>query len=73
MADAEWSATIVDRNKWYKSNVVDPKAKIEGCKNWSFLFNGSNVQLEDGVELISNVHIEGNTVIGKGTWNLSFC
>ena len=28
---------------------------------------GPNVILNDNVELISNVHVEGNTVIGKGT------
>ena len=28
---------------------------------------GPNVELSDDVELISNVHIEGNTKIGKGT------
>jgi len=32
-----------------------------------FCFVGPKVQLDDGVELISNVHIEGNTKIGKGT------
>ena len=52
----------------HKSNVIDPKAKIgKDVKIGPFCLIGSNVQLEDGVELISNVHIEGNTVIGKGT------
>ena len=32
-----------------------------------FVTIGPNVVLEENVELISNVHIEGNTVIGKGT------
>ncbi len=52
----------------HKSNVIDPKAKIgKDVKIGPFCLIGSNVQLEDGVELISNVHIEGNTVVGKGT------
>ena len=32
-----------------------------------FCFVGPNVQLDDEVELISNVHIEGNTKVGKKT------
>ena len=67
MADAEWSATIVDK-QWYKSSVIDSKAKIsKNVKIGPFCYVGPKVQLEDSVELISNVHIEGDTKIGKGT------
>ena len=52
----------------HKSSVIDSKAKIgKDIKIGPFCFIGANVQLGDGVELISNVHIEGNTTIGKGT------
>ena len=52
----------------HKSSVIDSKAKIgKDVKIGPFCFIGANVQLGDGVELISNVHIEGNTIIGKGT------
>ena len=52
----------------HKSSVIDPKAKIgKDVKIGPFCFIGPKVQLDDGVELISNVHIEGNTKIGKMT------
>ena len=52
----------------HKSSIIDSKAKIgKDVKIGPFCFVGQKVQLEDGVELISNVHIEGNTKIGKGT------
>ncbi len=52
----------------HKSSVIDSKAKIgKDVKIGPFCFVGANVQLDDGVELISNVHIEGSTKIGKGT------
>ena len=52
----------------HKSSVIDTKAKIgKNVKIGPFCFVGPKVQLDDGVELISNVHIEGNTKIGKGT------
>jgi len=52
----------------HKSSVIDSKAKIGKNANIGpFCFVGPKVQLDDGVELISNVHIEGNTRIGKGT------
>ncbi len=52
----------------HKSSVIDSKAKIgKDVKIGPFCFVGANVQLDDAVELISNVHIEGNTKIGKGT------
>ena len=51
-----------------KSNIINPKAKIgKNVKIGPFCFIGPNVQLDDGVELISNVHIEGYTKIGKRT------
>ena len=52
----------------HKSSVIDKKAKIgKDIKIGPFCFVDANVELADGVELISNVHIEGNTKIGKGT------
>ena len=52
----------------HKSSVIDSKANIgKDIKIGPFCFIGPNVQLDDGVELISNIHIEGNTKIGKGT------
>ena len=52
----------------HKSSVIDTKAKIgKDVKIGPFSFVGPNVELKDGVELISNVHIEGNTKIGKNT------
>ena len=52
----------------HKSSIVDPKAKIsKNAKIGPFCLVGPNVCLDDGVELISNIHIEGNTKIGKGT------
>ena len=52
----------------HKSSIVDPAAKIgKGVNIGPFCFIGPKVQLDDGVELITNVHIAGNTKIGKGT------
>ena len=52
----------------HKSSVIDSKAKVgNDVKIGPFCFVGANVQLGDGVELISSVHIEGNTKVGKGT------
>ena len=52
----------------HKSSVIDSKAKVgKDVKIGPFCFVGANVQLGDGVELISSVHIEGNTIVGKGT------
>ena len=52
----------------HSSSVVEKKAKIgKDVKVGPFCYIGPNVQLEDEVELISNVHIEGNTKIGKKT------
>ena len=52
----------------HKSSIIDAKAKIgKEVKIGPFCFIGPEVELREGVELISNVHIEGNTIIGKGT------
>ena len=52
----------------HNSSVIDKKAKIgKNVIVGPFCYVGSQVQLEEGVELISNVHIEGNTKIGKNT------
>ena len=52
----------------HKSSVIDSKAKIsKNVKIGPFCHVGPNVILEDSVELVSNVHIEGNTKVGKGT------
>ena len=52
----------------HKSSVIDSKAKIEkNVKIVPFCYIGPKVHLKEGVELISNVHIEGNTKIGVGT------
>ena len=52
----------------HKSSVIHPKATVEkNVKIGPFCFVGENVHLKEGVELISNVHIEGNTKIGKFT------
>ena len=52
----------------HKSSVIDTKAKIgKNVKIGPFCFIGPEVKLDDDVEIISNVHIEGNTKIGKGT------
>ena len=52
----------------HSSSVIDKKAKIgEGVKIGPFCFIGPDVHINDGAELVSNVHIEGNTRIGKNT------
>ena len=52
----------------HKSSAIDSKANIlKNVKIGPFCYVGPNVTIEEDVELISNVHIEGNTKIGKGT------
>jgi len=52
----------------HKTSVIDIKAKIsKNVKIGPFCYVGADVELNEGVELISNVHIEGNTKIGKKT------
>tara|TARA_Y100000590_G_scaffold407655_1_gene498096 strand:+ start:868 stop:1653 length:786 start_codon:yes stop_codon:yes gene_type:complete len=52
----------------HNTSVIDKKAKIsKEVKIGPFCYVGPKVKIEDGVELISNIHIEGDTRIGKGT------
>ena len=52
----------------HNSSVIDKGAKIgQKVKIGPFCYVGPHVTIFDGAELISNVHIEGNTKIGKGT------
>ena len=52
----------------HKSSLIDSGAKIgKNVKIGPFCYIGPNVVLSESVELISNVHIEGDTKIGKGT------
>ena len=52
----------------HKSSVINSKAIIgNNVKIGPFCYVGAEVEIEEGVELISNIHIEGNTKIGKGT------
>jgi UDP-N-acetylglucosamine acyltransferase len=52
----------------HSSSIIDKKAKIgDSVKIGPFCFIGPDVQINDGAELVSNVHIEGNTKIGKKT------
>ena len=52
----------------HKSSVIDPKANMsKNVKVGPFCYIGPNVSLDEDVELVSNVHIEGNTKIGKST------
>ena len=52
----------------HKTSVIDVKANIsKNVKVGPFCYICHKVELGEGVELISNVHIEGNTKIGKGT------
>ncbi len=52
----------------HNSSIIDTKAHIsKNVKIGPFCYVGPDVKLEEGVELISNVHVEGNTKIGKGT------
>ena len=52
----------------HKSSVIDKGAKIgKDVKIGPFCYIGSKVQIGDNAELVSNIHIEGNTKIGKGT------
>ena len=52
----------------HNSSVIDKKANIsKNVKIGPFCYVSPDVKLEEGVELISNIHVEGNTKIGKGT------
>ena len=52
----------------HNSSVIDKKARIsKSTKIGPFCYVGPNVELSEEVELVSNVHIEGYTKIGRGT------
>ena len=52
----------------HKTSILDPNAKVGNkVKIGPFCYIGPKVQIDDEVELISNVYIEGNTRIGKKT------
>ena len=52
----------------HSSSVIDKNAKVSNNVNIGpFCYVGPDVELSEGVVLISNVHIEGNTKIGKDT------
>ena len=52
----------------HSSSVIDKDAKIgKNVKIGPFCYIGPKVLIDDGVELISNIHIEGDTRIGKRT------
>jgi UDP-N-acetylglucosamine acyltransferase len=52
----------------HSSSVISKKAKIgKNVKIGPFCYVGDYVELHDDIELISNVHVEGNTIIGKET------
>ena len=52
----------------HKTSIIDKSAKISSKVNIGpFCYVGPNVELKEGVCLVSNVHLEGYTIIGKGT------
>ena len=52
----------------HSSSVIDKNAKVSNsAKIGPFCYVGPHVELSDGVVLVSNVHIEGHTTIGKNT------
>ena len=52
----------------HNSSIIDKNAKISNkVKIGPFCYVGPNVELSEEVELVSNVHIEGFTKIGKRT------
>ncbi len=52
----------------HKSSIIDNKAKIgKNVKIGPFCYIGPKVQIDENSELISNIHIEGDTKIGKNT------
>ena len=52
----------------HSSSLIDKKAIIgKNVEIGPFCYVGPNVQIGDNVKLISNIHVEGNTIIGKGT------
>jgi len=52
----------------HNSSIIDKNALIgKKVKIGPFCSIGPNVKIDDEVELFSNVHLEGNTTIGRGT------
>jgi len=52
----------------HNSSIIEKSAKIgKDVKIGPFCYIGPKVQISDGVELVSNIHIEGKTRIGKET------
>ena len=52
----------------HKTCIIDPKAKIsKSAKIGPFTIIGQNVEIDDEVEIFSNVNVAGYTKIGKGT------
>jgi UDP-N-acetylglucosamine acyltransferase len=52
----------------HNSSIIEKDSKIgKNVKIGPFCYVGSQVELENDVELFSNVHIEGKTKIGSGT------
>jgi len=52
----------------HNSSVIDKKAKIhKNVKVGPFCYIGPEVEIFENAEICSNVHIEGDTKIGKGT------
>ena len=50
----------------HQTAIISPKAKIpENTKIGPYCIIGDRVSIEEGCELISNVHLSGNTKIGK--------
>ena len=57
----------------HSSSVIDKKAKLgNNIKIGPFCYVGPNVELQQDIKLISNVHIEEKTKIGKGTKGFPF-
>ena len=52
----------------HSSSIIDKKAKIgKNVKIGPFCYIGAKTLIDDEVELVSNIHVEGNTKIGKKT------
>jgi UDP-N-acetylglucosamine acyltransferase len=52
----------------HNSSIIEKSAKIgKDVKIGPFCYIGPKVQISDGVELVSNIHIEGKTRVGKKT------
>ena len=52
----------------HKSSVIDKQAIIrKNVKIGPYCYIGPQVKIKDNVELISHVHIEGNTIVGEDT------